>query len=198
MANLAIKGHPTKGNEVIKILEMLGGVNFNNHDGCRNMLYFISTNECEIMADFIANNPLYNIYTLETFLEKNPYKVGDKVMINADINDVYTIKSMTWDADLERVVYRIEAIDGIEDNHFWFADEMVRYLEQKEETMEEKKSAGDMKQHLVEVSEMKTDKCFLDWRETDNCLNCKHFVALVKTKDGKWKVLCETKKSATE
>ena len=64
--------------------------------------------------------------------------------------------------------------------------------------MEEKKSAGDMEQHLVEVSEMKTDKCFLDWRDTDNCLNCKHFVALVKTKDGKWKVLCETKKSATE
>lgn len=49
-----------------------------------------------------------------------------------------------------------------------------------------------MKQHFVEITEMKTDKCFLDWRMTDNCLNCSHFVALVKSKDGKWKVLCET------
>jgi hypothetical protein len=51
-----------------------------------------------------------------------------------------------------------------------------------------------MKQHFVEVSELKTDKCFLDWRMTDNCLDCMHFVALVKSKDGKWKVLCETQK----
>lgn len=50
-----------------------------------------------------------------------------------------------------------------------------------------------MKQHFIEVSELKTDKCFLDWRMTDNCLNCAHFVALVKSKDGKWKVLCETR-----
>lgn len=49
-----------------------------------------------------------------------------------------------------------------------------------------------MKQHFVEITEMKTDKCFLDWRMTDNCLKCAHFVALVKSKDGKWKVLCET------
>ena len=56
------------------------------------------------------------------------------------------------------------------------------------------KGGKEMKQHFIEVSELKTDKCFLDWRMTDNCLNCAHFVALVKSKDGKWKVLCETKK----
>lgn len=105
MANLAIKGHPTKGNEVIKILEMLGGVNFNNHDGCRNMLYFISTNKCEIMADFIANNPVYNIYTLETFLEKNPYKVGDKVIYKSE---VLPIIGMKWDCYRNIVIYTMK------------------------------------------------------------------------------------------
>ena len=48
--------------------------------------------------------------------------------------------------------------------------------------------------HFVGVSELKTDNCFLNWRMTDNCLDCKHFVALVKSKDGKWKVLCENPK----
>lgn len=49
-----------------------------------------------------------------------------------------------------------------------------------------------MIEHFVEVKELKTESCFLDWRMTDNCLTCKHFVALIKSKDGKWKVLCET------
>lgn len=53
----------------------------------------------------------------------------------------------------------------------------------------------DVKEHFVDVDELKTDKCFLDWRMTDNCLNCAYFVALVKSKDGKWKILCETLKS---
>ena len=39
---LAIRGDYQKGNEVIKILEMLGGVNTNNYDGEQmRQFYFI-------------------------------------------------------------------------------------------------------------------------------------------------------------
>ena len=55
-----------------------------------------------------------------------------------------------------------------------------------------------MVEHFVEVKELKVENCFLEWRMTDNCLVCKHFVALVKSKDGKWKVLCETKAPTIE
>ena len=44
-----------------------------------------------------------------------------------------------------------------------------------------------MVEHFVEVKELKVENCFLEWRMTDNCLVCKHFVALVKSKDGNWK-----------
>ena len=53
-------------------------------------------------------------------------------------------------------------------------------------------------EHFVEVKELKVENCFLEWRMTDNCLACKHFVALVKSKDGKWKVLCETNSPTIE
>lgn len=33
MANLAIKGHATRGSEVIELLEMLGGINKYKHKG---------------------------------------------------------------------------------------------------------------------------------------------------------------------
>ena len=39
MVQLAIKGHMTRGEEVIKILEMLGGTNENNCRGIFKRLY---------------------------------------------------------------------------------------------------------------------------------------------------------------
>jgi hypothetical protein len=136
MANLAIKGHPTRGRDVIEILEMLGGLNVNNYKGNGYSRYYIITNnyidwchECIPESNFIS-------FTLEDFLEKFPYKVGDKVLILANTNYVYTIKSMTWDTD--QVKYKIKAIDDIENEFYWLADELLYYTEQKEESMENK------------------------------------------------------------
>jgi hypothetical protein len=147
MANLArqlaIKGHPTRGKEVIEILEMLGGKNQRNYSGDSDDLYFYIINEQDTdiivydwVGDFIWDDEFLLILTLEEFLKKYPYKVGDKVLINSDMNDVYTIKSMEWNTDLECITYRLETIDGIVNYHYWFAEEMKRYLEQKEEIME--------------------------------------------------------------
>ena len=44
MANLAIRGHATRGNEVIEILEMLGGNNSHfNLKGTDDEYYFINS-----------------------------------------------------------------------------------------------------------------------------------------------------------
>jgi hypothetical protein len=134
MIQLAIKGHPTRGNEVIEILEMLGGENKEGYCGHNpNIAYYIS-HKNTIVCDWGINS-----FTLEEFLEKFPYKIGDKVLITDDTNDVYIIKSMIWNTRTEGVAYRIETINGIEDNCDWYADEMVHYKKQKEETMEEQK-----------------------------------------------------------
>ena len=140
---LAIKGHLTRGKEVIEILEMLGGKNDLRCGGnLKDNIY--SINEQGIIdwtpIDWNISYPdshLVVIFTLEKFLEEFPYKVGDKVLINAG-QDICTIKSMIWDKKNGRVAYRIGKINGIlENNNFWFANDMERYLEQKEETVGE-------------------------------------------------------------
>lgn len=135
MARLAIKGHPTRGKEVIEILEMLGGTQSENYLG--NGICWCYT---IIGGEIDWDNPSdkYKVFTLEEFLEKFPYKVGDKVLINDYEDDVYTIKTMVWDDDFNRVKYKIEAADGMMDSLDWFAHEMIFVNHKKEETMEGK------------------------------------------------------------
>ena len=156
MAKLAIKGHETRGKEVIEILEMLGGKNTHNSWGVfENRIYTIDEKTDEIIDVSERHYSDYNLFTLEEFLEKFPYKVGDKVLINDDENDVYTVKSMMWNEEFNRVAYRIEAVDGIMDDYnTWFAHEMhvaVSFNTKKEETVEEKK-----------INQMSLANCDLD------------------------------------
>lgn len=146
MAQLAIKGHPTRGAEVIEILKMLGGTNPYNYSADSNSFCFYigkGINDINVIyCDWIHaryDDEELIVFSLEEFEKKFPYKVGDKVLINGDVTDVYTITSMTWGG--LRVVYKIRAFDGIDDVHDWFADEMKPY---KEETVKEKIQAYEV------------------------------------------------------
>lgn len=96
---LAIKGHPTRGNEVIEILKMLGGENKLEHYAMLdNYIYFIGMNKIIRLQHIDALLPgQYVIYSLEEFEEKFPYKVGDKVCYQLN-NTIYIseIISMEW------------------------------------------------------------------------------------------------------
>lgn len=137
MAILAIKGHATRGREVIEILEMLGGKishecgygdGFDPH-----YVYFIDTNENSFIDGFLLGdkNPAeFSIFTLEEFLEKFPYKVGDKILYKT--YGIYLrIKTMLWNIEKEQVFYRMAS------NKLFVAtaDELKPC---KEETMEDK------------------------------------------------------------
>jgi hypothetical protein len=127
MTKLAIKGHPSRGKEIIEILEMLGGKN--THDYICNMPDFAySINEQGIIEWFIShpNSPLV-IYTLEEFLEKFPYKVGDKVKIPNCVV-ACRVTNMIWNGiDMEYKTTNSEET--------FFDDELQPY---KEEIMEGK------------------------------------------------------------
>lgn len=78
---IAIQGHPTRGEEVIQILEGLGGNNLHIMTG--------STPDCAYYINSCYNidgNPLeyvkqvYQVYTLEEFEKEFPFKIGDKVI----------------------------------------------------------------------------------------------------------------------
>lgn len=101
MAKLAIKGHSTKGHEVIKILEMLGGNNWHNYSGdaVARCYYIDNYEDVGKVISFIKIPTDSIIFTLEEFLEKFPYKVGDKVQHNGatSLGSVYVIEQMKWE-----------------------------------------------------------------------------------------------------
>lgn len=130
MANLAIKGHPTRGKEVIEILEMLGGDNHEGYGGTDTDERYI-IEDGEIIQAYDWND--YIIYTLEEFLKKFPYKVGDKVTLD---KWPCTITGMSWDVD--EVIYYVKGVDfskGV------YVNDLKPYKEQ--EPMEDKGNISD-------------------------------------------------------
>ena len=104
MANLAIKGHPTRDKEVITLLEMLGGKNLNNLDGASNMYYLIGLIVPKILGasklELDKSHEQFTYFTLEEFEKKFPYKIGDKVCyqpnLQIDTICISEIISMKW------------------------------------------------------------------------------------------------------
>jgi hypothetical protein len=130
MAQLAIKGHEYRGKEVIEILEMLGGENSSKYFGDDDSaVYSIEGQEIVIYELEAIKSKEYNVFTLEEFLEKFPYKVGDKV--KAWVNGyrgVFDIQDIAWDSIAKEVKYKIRGC--------WHSAENLQPY--KEETMDRK------------------------------------------------------------
>ena len=109
MAQFAIKGHATRGKEVIQMLEMLGGVNVFKIEGAETQgFYYIFKDNNKIYYCWSTNAENVIVYTLEEFEEKFPYKVGDKVL--AYVNNCiaqFTIQDIRWNYELNKVEYKI-------------------------------------------------------------------------------------------
>lgn len=105
---LAIIGHPLEGDKVIEILKMLGGRDV-GYNGLNSQYYYYIDEYGNIAgtAELPNNKILFIIYTLKEFLEKFPYKIGDKV--NSPCKGyVKTITSMKWDSYLNTVTYKLD------------------------------------------------------------------------------------------
>lgn len=108
---LAIKGHPTRGKEVIKLLEMMDGVNSKNVDGKCDFIYYFIDNDYNICYDSNFNNN-FAYFTIEEFLEKYPFKVGDKFNYTFYTIPI-TVKSMSWCEDYCTMVYDFVEVDDV-------------------------------------------------------------------------------------
>jgi hypothetical protein len=106
---LAIKGHPTRGKEVIELLRMMGGApqaaSGLRESYCYYISEYASTKYKYISWDYIGPEEIdkYEIFTLEEFLERFPYKVGDEFC-----NPYDKIIEMFWDEEDEIVYYKTE------------------------------------------------------------------------------------------
>lgn len=77
----AIQGHPTRGKEVIQLLESFGGKNKWNLTGTDNQRAFYIDNTTEDIYWFPINTYTGDreIYTLECFEKIFPFKIGDEI-----------------------------------------------------------------------------------------------------------------------
>ena len=89
---LAIKGDRKRGNEIIALLEMLGGDNRWKASGNIEKVYYSISNGVILYGPQIVKDTI--IFTLDKFYKKYPYKVGDIVKTGKDEEGV--IKQMRW------------------------------------------------------------------------------------------------------
>ena len=163
MALLAIKGHSTRGSEVIALLGMLGFINKHNYSAdCDSLCFYGDKSTNVIYYDWVNN--CYEdtlVFTLEEFLEKFPYKVDDKVIYKSE---VFPIIGMKWDCCRDIVIYTMKNIYGIVDcfDNTW----MKNY---KEETMEEKiESFEILESHCSDEVKIEFDPSKFEMVKRDN------------------------------
>ena len=78
MVKIAIKVNPKRGEEIIKLLKDLGGINSHDWKGDGTYdTYFIETNK---KIHYGVPPKDYKIYSLEEFEKKFPFKIGNEVM----------------------------------------------------------------------------------------------------------------------
>ena len=131
---LAIKGHSTRGKEVIELLKMMGGKDSNDFK-CSNPNRFYHILNEHVCWGYIEFEEIdkYEIFTLEEFLEKYPFKVGDKVYIKVDPNanclgydKMYgVIESAMWVEKFGHVIYKLKDYNGI-----FYKEELHPYKEE--------------------------------------------------------------------
>lgn len=116
MKKFAIRGHATRGREVIELLEMLGGKNENHYSGeFLNRIYFINKNGYIESCSYDSVHHLdKKQYTLEEFLNRNPYKIDDEVLIARNGRPyIARINAMRWSDSLGKVLYQVGDIPNV-------------------------------------------------------------------------------------
>ena len=212
--NLAIKGHPTRGKEVIQLLEMLGGINKYNLRGDIDEWFVLNRTKIQRSDRIFAEKG----FTLEEFLEKFPYKVGDKVYYNNKVCDVI---EMLWNSNLNTISYGVyddkiknlaiveelklykeetieepkELIIGFtkDDNGDWILnihkDYEIKEIEGKFKVIKKQPQYPKTYEECCEVLGILEDKGFgfINLSECENTL-MSHFIQLKRCRDAYWKI----------
>ena len=103
---IAIQGHPTRGHEVIQILESWGGINQMNYEGGNSEKYYYIARD-SIITVATAVSSTYTKYTLKELEKEFPFKIGDRV-ISETTNFIGTITKLR-----ENSYYHVKYDNGI-------------------------------------------------------------------------------------
>ena len=135
---LAILGHEYRANEIKKLLEILGGKDaYDFKCSNPNRLYYVldeyvywDYNDSSIVEE---NN--FEVFTLENFLDKFPFKIGDFVNIPEYESEVRICK-MKWCSLSEHIEYLVYRND---DEEWYTAKELLEYNDDPNKTRDCKK-----------------------------------------------------------
>ena len=167
---LAIEGHPTRGKEVIELLEMMGGKKFHKFTGNNNETFYYIDNINNIDCDWrLWNNNRYTIFTLEEFLEKYPFKINDKVIDKAD-GCPGVVCEMKWDENVSDMKYYVAFGNGIDFG--WFVNDSIEFCKENKNLKENKfpsfepmfKMNDELEYKIpdgYEITEVSKDKVFI-------------------------------------
>ena len=130
---LALKGHPTRGDEVIELLEMLGGKNPYKLTGdISSVSYTVASNNEILIVGDIHHNSSFIQYSLEEFEAEFPYKVRDIVQLIDDDESKYEIVSMRWTGS--KIKYDAYGLNCVSNLYLHNAEKLKPY---KQPTREE-------------------------------------------------------------
>ena len=118
MREIAFKGNKSRGYEISHLLCSLNEMTPLDYNCCdEDAVYFINNSygtkfiECiYFIYSYLYNG--YNVYTIEEFEEKYPYKIGDEVLSN---NGFGKILAMKWDCFNDEVIYNVHG-DNFEES----------------------------------------------------------------------------------
>ena len=142
---LAILGHKTRGNEVIELLKMIGGKICTFDYDFDGYAYYIDTSNMIICSNentIKRNLDKYQLFTLEEFWEKYPFKIGDKVIDTVD-GCHGIVEEMKWDEGLSDMKYRVSFRNGVCVR--WYVNDSINFYKiKKDENLEEALSSQDI------------------------------------------------------
>lgn len=183
---LAIKGHPTRFEEVLEILEMLGGKNDLFGGGNKDFIYYIRPSYDYIVVEDINNCNLneFTIFTIEEFLAKYPYKVGDKVKYKDPTmpKPIYVIEKMKWEDNQIKYIIRNTWVNARK--RTVTAEELQLYKEESMEEKDEKSVNHVFNTEVISFDIAQNDKYELDLQGKFNVVlrEGKYYVERIKPK----------------
>lgn len=114
---LAIKGHGSRGKEIVEILKMLGAQNTNIINGCCTYLAYYIDDDGNIETISSYNDDEFVVFSLQEFLSLYPYKINDLLDLKNDYLSCI-ITGMRWNEKSECVEYHAEF--GPNNDYGWY------------------------------------------------------------------------------
>ena len=146
---LGIKGDRNRGNEVIALLQMLGGEAVAAKGYDETAIYVIPVNGIiDVRFNYEKRIENYAVFTLDEFLEKYPFKVNDIVIDKAD-GCTGVVCEMKWDEDVSDMKYCVVFGNGIDFG--WYTNDTIDFYLNKENKNLDKKQVNPIKNVLAEL-----------------------------------------------